>query len=221
MRILSTLAVKGVLSEILGGEGGPEIVYAPTQILMQQVARGEGGDIAILTESGIDALLTNGVLAPGSKRDLAISSVGFAVRAGAPKPELTTPAAVRDYLLAVPSLCYSASGASGLHFARVIRELGIADAVNAKATIIPSGFTAEAVADGRCVVAVQQLSELLIVPGIEIAGPLPEALQESLTFSGGVFAGSARASEALEWLAQMQRRELAPLYQKHGLRLAP
>ena len=221
MRILSTLAVKGLLAELLADAPGFDIVYEPTQLLLARIARGEAADVAILTQAAVDDLLAQGTFEPGSKRDVAISAIGIAVKAGAPKPDISTPEAVRTLLLEVPSLCYSRSGASGLHFARVLRELGIADAVNAKATIIPSGFTAETLVDGRCVIAIQQLSELLVVPGIKVVGPLPDPIQETLTFSAGVFAGSERAGEAARWLEAITRLELSETYMRHGLRLAP
>lgn len=224
MRILSTLAVKGLLEELLADspEGGArfDVVYEPTQLLMARIAKNEPADVAILTEAAVDELLASGVLAAGSKRDVAISAVGIAVKVGAPKPDIATPEAVRALLLAVPSLCYSRSGASGLHFARVLQTLGIADVVNAKATIIPSGFTAETLVDGRCAIAVQQVSELLVVPGIEVVGPLPDAIQETLTFSAGVLAGSGQKDEAARWLVSLTRPDLGAKYRRHGLALA-
>lgn len=220
MRILSTLAVKGVLAELLAGRADLDLVYEPTQLLLARIERGEEADVAILTQAAVAALLEKGVFAAGSRRDVAVSAVGIAVKAGAAKPDISTPEAVRALLLDVPTLCYSRSGASGLHFARVLRELGIADAVNAKATIIPSGFTAETLVDGRCAIAVQQVSELLVVPGIEVVGPLPELIQETLTFSAAVFAAGPHAQAAQDLLVSITRRELAPKYQRHGLTLA-
>lgn len=219
MRILSTLAVKGVLAELLGDATGGDVVYEPTQLLMARIARGEAADVAILTQVAVDDLLAKGILAAGSSRDVAVSAVGIAVKAGAPKPDISTPEAVRALLLAVPTLCYSRSGASGLHFARVLNDLGIADAVNAKATIIPSGFTAETLVDGRCAIAVQQVSELLVVPGIEVVGPLPDPIQETLTFTAGVLAGSSQLRAASDWLASITRPNLAARYRRHGLTL--
>jgi molybdate transport system substrate-binding protein len=223
LRISSTLAVKGVLGELVAAYPGPtpEIDYQPTALLLEHIANGARGDIAILTASGIDALVAQAVLDGETRRDVAISAVGIAVRAGAPHPDVSTVDAVRALLLRVPTLCYSRAGASGLHFARVIRQLGIADAVERKATIIPSGFTAEAVADGRCEIAIQQVSELLVVPDIEVVGPLPDPIQETLTFSAAVFADAGNQRHAAQtFLEQITRPALAPVYARHGLTLA-
>lgn len=220
IRILSTLAVKGLLEELLADSQGFEVIFEPTQLLMARIAKQEPADVAILTEAAVDQLLASGVLAPGLKRNVAISAVGIAVKAGAPKPDISTPEAVCALLRDVPTLCYSRSGASGLHFARVLQMLGIADEVNAKATIIPSGFTAQTLVDGRCAIAVQQISELLVVPGIEVVGPLPEPIQETLMFSAGVLARSERKEAAAQWLHSLTRPELRPQYQRHGLTLA-
>jgi molybdate transport system substrate-binding protein len=212
-----------VLGELLAASPAPvpEIDYQPTALLMERVTRGARGDIAILTAAGIDALIAQGVLDGATRRDVAVSAVGIAVRAGAAHPDIATVEAVRALLLSVPTLCYSRAGASGLHFARVIRQLGIADEVERKATIIASGFTAEAVADGRCEIAIQQVSELLVVPGIEVVGPLPDPIQETLTFSAAVFAGAGVQRDAAQaLLARVTRADLAPVYARHGLTLA-
>ncbi|MFX9008172.1 substrate-binding domain-containing protein, partial [Acinetobacter baumannii] len=83
---------------------------------------------------------------------------------------------------------------------------------------IPSGFTAEAVADGRCEIAIQQVSELLVVPGIEVVGPLPDPIQETLTFSAAVFAGAGDQRHAAAALLEtITRADLATAYARHGL----
>ena len=223
MRVLSTLAVQGVLSELLAvldAQAKPDLVFEPTALLMQRLRAGEPADVAILTLDGIDALAREGLLDTGSKVDVAVSKIGIAVRNGAPKPDIATADAVRALLLRIPSLCYSKAGASGIFFAKVIRQLGIADEVVRKATIIPSGFTAEQVANGRCAIAIQQVSELLVVAGVDIVGPLPEPIQESLTFSAAVAHNPADPRAAAGFLQSLVRADLASLYERHGLSLA-
>lgn len=225
MRILSTLAVQGVVGEmlpVLRAEAGValDLVFEPTALLLQRLRAGEPADIAILTSAGIDALAQEGLLDAASKVDVAVSKVGIAVKHGAPKPDIATPQAVRALLLAVPSLCYSRAGASGIFFAKVIRELGIAEAIAHKATVIASGFTAEQVANGRCAIAIQQVSELLVVPGVDIVGPLPEPIQERLMFSAAVARAARDGRSAAGVLRALVRPGLAGLYTRHGLDLA-
>ncbi len=222
MLILSTLAVKGALQELVPLYGGaaPQLRLDPTALLMQSINSGSRADLAILTRAGIDTLSDSGVLSAESVRDVAISSIGIAVRQGAAMPDISSVEAVRALLLSVPSLCYSRSGASGLHFAKVIRQLGIADEVERKANIIASGFTAEAVADGRCEIAVQQVSELLVVPGIAVVGALPAAINETMTFSAAIFTDASASDEAREFLDFITDPRHAGLYRRHGLELA-
>ncbi len=198
-RILSTLAVATLLREWLpeAGEPVPEVVFNPTARLMQQMAEGLTGDIAILTEAGIEELTASGVLAAGTRQDLARSAIGMAVAKGAPHPDISSVAALRATLLATPSLVYSRAGASGIFFAELIERLGIAAEVNAKATVIPQGFTAEVAARGEAALAIQQVSELLAVPGIEFVGKLPEGANTYAIFSAARFTAAQPEARAL------------------------
>jgi molybdate transport system substrate-binding protein len=133
--------------------------------------------------------------------DLCHSYVGLAVQAGAPRPDIATPDAFRATLLAAPSLAYSRAGASGLFFAGLIERLGIAAEINAKATVIPQGFTAELAARGEVALAIQQVSELMAIPGVDIVGKLPPACNTCAVFSGAVFTGAdQRAAALLDWI---------------------
>ncbi|MDN3567446.1 substrate-binding domain-containing protein [Paeniroseomonas aquatica] len=202
LRILSTLAVMGVLQELLPAReaatgGRIEAVYAPTAKLLERIEAGAPADVAILTAEAVEALLAAGRLQPGSRVDLAISVVGIAVRAGAPRPDIATPEALRAALLAARSIAYSRAGASGIFFAGLVERLGIAAEVEAKATVIPQGFTAELAASGAAELAIQQVSELMTVPGVDIVGPLPAATNVRAVFSGGLLAGAPAAAGAL------------------------
>lgn len=222
LKVLSTLAIKGVVDEVLTDlqrtAGGPvDLTYSPTAVALQSIRAGARGDLAILTEQGIEDLISEGILASGSRADLARSLVGLAVRAGSPKPDISTVDALVHTLRAAPSIVYSRGGASGIFFAGLLERLQIADLVNAKATIIASGFTAEIVARGEAELAVQQVSELMAIPGVDIIGPLPEGAQESLLFSGAVFAGSTEAARALNVLRWLTEPRLRDLYARKGL----
>lgn len=222
MRIMSTLAFRGALDEmapVFSSEFRQklEFLFDPTAVMLGRIRSGERADVALLTAAGIDDLRAAKILAAGSRVDIAVSEVGLAVRAGAPKPDISTPDAVRKTLLAANSIVYSRAGASGIFFAGLLQRLGIADEVNAKATVIASGFTAELAADGRAEIAVQQVSELMAVAGVDIVGALPEGAQERLTFSGGIFAETAVAAEARRFLQFLARPEFAAVYRRKGL----
>ena len=115
------------------------------------------------------------------------------------------------------SIAYSRIGASGIFFARLIEQLGIADEVNAKATVIPSGFTAELAARGEVELAVQQVSELMVVPGVDVVGPLPIELQQPAMFSAGVFADSDEREGAARFVQFLTSAAAAPTLQAAGL----
>jgi molybdate transport system substrate-binding protein len=221
IRVLSTLGVLGVVRTLLPAAEAagfrPEIRFDPTARLVAAIEAGERADIAILTAEGIVAQATSGVLDGATQVDLCRSSVGVAVRAGAPHPDISTPEAFRAALLAAPTLAYSRAGASGIFFARLIERLGIAAEVNAKATVIPQGFTAELAARGEVELAIQQVSELMTVPGVDIVGPLPEAINTRAVFSAGIFADSPAPEEAAALLRHLVEAGTPALLAAKGL----
>jgi len=222
MKLMSTLAVKGVLDELLPAferASGHKVAisYDPTAAMIPRIDGGERADVTILTTTGIDRLIAQGVLAAGSRVDLARSSVGIAVRQGAPKPDIATPDAFRRALLAASSIVYSRAGASGIFFVKLIERLGIAREIEAKAVVVPAGFTGETVAEGKAEIAVQQVSELMVTPGIDLVGPLPHELQEYLDFAGGVFASAPEAAIARQFLSFLSAPEHAEVYRRRGV----
>src|SRR5512138_2720252 len=146
LRMLSTRAVQGALPGLLDGferaTGAKTTVeFLPTNALLASIKDGARADLAILTREGVDELAKAGILDGASAVDLVRSLVGLAVKSGAVKPDIGTAEALVATLHAAKSIVYSRLGASGVYFAGLIARLGIADAVNAKATIIPSGLT--------------------------------------------------------------------------------
>ena len=199
LRILSTLAVKGAmpaLEQSFVARGGRpfEVTYAPTNGILSAIASGVRGDVVILTRDGIDQLSSQGLLS--DPVDFAHSYVGLAVKAGSAAPDISTPEALVDALHAAPSIAYSRIGASGIYFTDLIERLGIADMVKAKAVVVPSGFTAAEVASGRAEVAIQQVSELKVVPGVTVVGPLPRQLQVPTRITASPFASARDAAGA-------------------------
>ena len=160
-----------------------------------RLARGEPLEVMILAAPALDGFIREGKAVEGSRVDLAASRIGFAVRAGAPKPDIGSVEAVRRALLEAPSIAYSAS-ASGVYFStEMVQRLGIADQVLPKARRILSERVGTVVARGDAELGLQQLSELLPIQGIDLVGPLPPELQRVTLFSAGIAAG-AREPEA-------------------------
>lgn len=201
LRVLSTLGLMGALQARQGALeaalGRPlAIDFAPTKVLVDRLASGEAADLAILTAEAVASLTAQGRLAPGAAA-LAASRVGLAQAPSRPRPDITTPAALIATLRAAGSIAYSAAGASGLFFAALIERLGIGPEINAKARVIPSGLTGLLVARGEADYAVQQISELRMVRGIDIIGPFPAELQTPTVFAAAALAGAPAAAARL------------------------
>jgi len=127
---------------------------------------------------------------------VARSGIGVAVRAGAVKPDIGSVDAFRRTFLDAGSVAYTTVGGSGIHFVKMLERLGIADVVRAKARTQPGGIVGELVARGEAELAVQQVSELLPVEGIELVGPFPPELQLIAVFTGGVSSHARHADAA-------------------------
>jgi molybdate transport system substrate-binding protein len=221
IRVLSTLALKGAMYRLAGQYQGLAATridadFAPTLGLLERLREGEEADIVILTREGLRELLAEGVVAAGSNVDLARSYVGIAVKTGSAHPDIASDVSLRKTLLAARSVAYSRIGASGIFFAGLIERLGIAPQINAKATIT-SGFTAERLITGEADLAVQQLSELKQVAGIEIVGPIPYELQTPAIFSAGRMASSKQPDRADALLRFLASPEAAPTLRESGL----
>jgi molybdate transport system substrate-binding protein len=222
VRLLSTLALKGAVANLTGpyeASSGVRIDadFAPTLALLDRIRRGEGADVLILTQEGLAELVRERRVAPESCVDLARSYVGLAVKAGTRHPDIASETALRAALLGARSVAYSKIGASGILFAQLIERLGIAAEVNARATIIPSGFTAERLVADEADLAVQQISELKQVAGIEVVGPIPREWQTPAVFSAGRATGSEWAEQAQRLLRYLASAEVAPVLRESGL----
>ena len=191
--------------------------FAPTLALLTRLRAGEAADVVILTREGLDEIAREGRVDAGSCVDLARSCVGIAVKAGAPHPDIATEAALRTALLGARAVAYSRLGASGILFAKLIERLGIASDINARAVIIQQGFTAEKLVTGEADLAVQQISELKQIEGIEVVGPIPHELQTPAVFSAGRMAATNRPDEADRLLRFLASPEVAPALRESGL----
>ncbi|MFB9659791.1 substrate-binding domain-containing protein [Glycomyces mayteni] len=202
IRLFSTLAVRlaldaGVLDDFTAATGHEvATVYDPTNVLLRRIEDRDLPDVMIGVGGQLAELVAAGVLDEAAE----IAKVGVGVAAppgGGDLPDISTVDALKAALVAARSVAYSRTGASGVYFASLLGDLGIADRVNARATVVEKGFVAETLLDGRADLAVQQLSELRFVPQARLVGPLPEAAQHYTVFAAATGAGAGEAARAL------------------------
>ncbi|MDV8146086.1 substrate-binding domain-containing protein [Arthrobacter sp. B10-11] len=191
-------AVESLGLESLSTEIGAtvDITYASTNVLVQRIDGGARPDVMIGMSGSLQALATLGVLVPGTIVPLAKSGIGIAASPDREQPDISTVRTLAGTLTAAGSVAYSRNSPSGLYFQTLITKLGIADEVNSRATLIDHGPTAAAVIDGRADLAVQQISELLHVPGARVIGPLPDSVQHYTDFSVALTTPAAGKSAA-------------------------
>jgi molybdate transport system substrate-binding protein len=222
MEILCTNGVKSVMLDLIpaferAGNTKVAITWGSTNALLKDLESGAGGDVAILTAEAIDALIKQGKAVAGSRVDLARSGIGVAVRKGAKRPDIASPEALKRALLAAKSVAHSKTGLSGIYFPTVLSRLGIADQMTSKIVIPDPGTpVGEVVAKGDAEIGIQQISELLPVPGIDIVGPLPEPLQKITIFSGGVLT-AANEPDGAAALLKFVAAESPRLLEQKGL----
>jgi molybdate transport system substrate-binding protein len=172
--------------------------------VLRRVEAGEGFDLVVLTPAGLAELAAKGKVAAGTATDLARVGIGVAVKTGAPRPDIGSVDAFRRALLDAPSIAYidpAAGGSSGIYIAQLLQRLGIADAIRAKAVLVQGGLVAERVASGEAAIGLQQISELLAVPGVVLVGPLPSEIQSYTIYAGGIGAAAQQPEVARMLLA--------------------
>jgi len=226
MKVFSSIAVQPAVESLLPrfvAESGirPDFAWNTAPALVKRLQGGETADLLILNRAGMDAMLRDGRVLAGSETTLASSPAAIAVKAGAPRPDIATPEALKRTLLAASAISYSdpaAGGASGIHFAKVIGQLGIADAVNAKNRFPPpGGLCARFLPTGEVELAIQQVPELKQVAGIDIVGPLPEPFQLVTVFVAGIEKASAKAAKARALLEFLRSPPAIEAFRRAGL----
>jgi len=197
------------------------ITWGTAPMLVKRIESGETADVLILSRAGIDALIKQSKIAPGSDVTLAGSGVAIAVKAGAPKPDISTPEALKRTLLAAKSIAYSepsAGGASGVYFAKLLERMGIAEAMMPKTKFPPAGgFSAALLMTGEAELAVQQKPELLHVAGAEIVGFLPGDLNLVTEFAAGIMTDSKHVDAAKALIRFLQTTEANAALRSKGL----
>lgn len=204
IKVLSTTAMKAVFEELApqferASGHRLNVSLGPSSQLEARLAGGEAADVAILTTTAAADMIARGKVVAGSLVDVARSSLGVAVQRGAPKPDISSADAFKRALLAAKSVALSkpvGGGLSGAHMARVFEQLGIAEAMQPKAIYGaggPGGLAGLAVLRGEAEIGVQQIAELMAVPGIDFVGPVPAPLQTVTPFTACILTSASHA----------------------------
>ncbi len=226
LSVYSSIGVRSAAEELFRKfeerDGGRLTVTSGTApMLVARIEAGEHADVLILSRAGIDALLKQGKVLAGSDVTLAGSGVAIAVKAGTPKPDISTPDALKQTLLKATSIAYSepsAGGASGVYFAKLLERMGIAEHMKPKTKYPPAGgFSAELLLTGEAELAVQQKPELLHVAGVEIVGFLPGDLNLVTEFAAAIMAGSKNAETGKALIDSLRTPEAAAVFRAKGL----
>ena len=182
-----------------------------------RLARGEVVDVVIVADDALGQLVKDGWVVAGSQVALARSSIGMAVRSGAPKPDISSLDALKRTLLQAKSIAYSASVSGRYLSTELFQRLGIADQVLGKSRRVEGERVGAVVARGEAEIGFQQISELLPELGIDYVGPLPAEVQRVTVFSAGVAASSRNAEAARAVIRFLASSEAAPAVAKSGL----
>jgi len=196
--------------------------YGPSGALIPRFERGEPTDILLTDSVAIDALIKEGKIA-GARTDLARTGIGIAVRKGAPKPDVSTAEAFKHTLLAAKTIAYaSPAGGSitGPHIERMFAQLGIAEQMAAKAKLAaggPNGRVSVLVSSGEAEIGLQQLSELMSNPDVDVVGLLPADLQQTTLYSAAIPVSAKEAEAAAALIKVLIAPSAAPIYKAKGL----
>jgi molybdate transport system substrate-binding protein len=226
LTVYSTIGVRSAAEELFSrfektGNHRLAVTWATAPMLVKRIESGEIADVLILSRGAIDTLMKQGRIATDSAVTLASSGVGIAVKAGAPKPDISTPQALMQTLLQAKSVAYSepaAGGASGVYFAKLLERMGIAEAMKAKTKYPPpGGFSGELLLTGEAELAVQQKPELMHIAGTEIVGLLPGDLNLVTVFVAGIMLDSKNADVGNALIKMLQSPEAAAVFRSKGL----
>jgi molybdate transport system substrate-binding protein len=191
-------------------------LWCPSVQMMQRLKRGEIVDMMIMSAAALDEIIGAGLVAADDRFDLATCGVGVAVRAGAPRPDISSADALKRAVLSARSVVYS-TGPSGVYLAGLFERMGIADAIDEKLTRVQGGPAGAIVARGEAEIGFQQICELLPVEGIDLVGPLSPEIQEITTFTAGIHVRAPQAEAARSLARFFRLPESAAVIREKGM----
>ena len=222
IKIISSMATRQLLADLVAQFQKSSTQQVSVESVggvdaAQRVQAGEAIDAVVLASNAIEQLIAAGRIVAGSRRDLVRSGVAIAVRAGARRPDIGSEEAVKRAVAGARSLSYS-TGPSGVHLAKLFERWGIAKTLEGRIVQAPPGVpVGTLVADGKVELGFQQLSELMHLPGIDVLGPLPPAIQIITTFSAGLSMTSTQPDAVRVMLDFMVSPAAAEAKHKNGM----
>jgi molybdate transport system substrate-binding protein len=229
VKVFSTIGVQAALEELapkFEKASGHKlaITWGTAAILVKKVQAGESADLLVLTRQGLDELIKQNKVAPGSDATFASSGMGLVVKQGSPKPDISTPEAFKQTLLKAKAIAYSNpayGGASGVYLGKLLERMGIAEEMKAKTKHPPaSGNAAVLVVNGEADLAIQQEPEVISVAGVDLVGPLPGDLNNITIYAAGVGSGSTQADAANALIKFLHTPEAQAVFKARGLKPA-
>ena len=192
--------------------------FNSTAGLKQQIEAGDSFDVAMITSEAADDLIKQGKLAGDSRAAMGRVQLGIGIRAGAAKPDIHTPEALKRTLRATKSITYRVDGASRPDIEKMFERLGIAAELQPRIILVEgSGTATDSVASGKAELVITLSSEIMPVHGIQLLGPLPLAFQYSIPFEAAVSAKATNADAAKALIAILAGPGVAPVFKASGL----
>jgi molybdate transport system substrate-binding protein len=184
-----------------------------------RIMRGEESDLVVLPAAALDALAAQGKVVAGSVVPVAKSGI-VVVKAGEKLPDISTVEAFKQTLLDAPSVAYidpASGGSSGIYLAKLFAQMGIADAIQRKLVLVPGGLAASRVNDGEAALALQQISELRVVSGVTLVGPLPPPIQNYTVYAAAIPVSASRPAAGRTLLTLLRSEAAVQALNAHGL----
>jgi molybdate transport system substrate-binding protein len=223
VRVLSSVGLRGVLDKMIPEWqrqlGHPiEVRFDTSTALKAQISAGQGFDLVVLPSGLVDALVKEGKVSADKRAEIARAGIGIGIRAGSPKPDISTPEALKRVLLDAKTVTYPQNGASRSNIENIFDQLEITKEVGLK-TIFPKGEgrSQASVAEGEVELVITLISEIVPVRGIELLGPLPAGLQHYVSFTAGVSKDSPNATVAQALIKCMSDPSMHPALIAAGL----
>jgi molybdate transport system substrate-binding protein len=226
LKVMAPNAVKEAVSEIaLRFERETKhkllLSWAGSEAILKRVSEGEVFDVVISTSTGVERMAKAGKLSAGSKRDFSKSAVAVAVKAGVPRPDVSTVEGLRQALLKAQSIAIS-SGASGRYLEQLFQKLGVSEQIRHKIIQPPSGAQiSDLLARGEAELGFQQVTELVHAKGFQYLGPLPAEIQNFTTWSAAVHTGSNEAEAAGAFISAVASPQSASAIRATGMEPVP